>query len=253
MKKNNFLIYTENIDEVEDLSMEQRGVLLTALMYYQADKELPEMDSLTRIVFKFLKKRIDKDNEAYEKTCERNRKNGASGGRPKKTEDNSQEPKKTERFSEKPKKADTDTDTDIDTDNNSLVVSYDTTCQTEVRRAVDAWNSLGLSAVKYVNPSSKRFTMLKARIKEHGIDDVLTAIDNINASDFLKGQNKNGWVITFDWFVKPTNFEKVFEGQYNNRKKTSGGTWLDRIDNSVKMVDDFYIIGGENDVETGAI
>ena len=36
-------------------------------------------------------------------------------------------------------------------------------------------------------------------------------------SDFLKGQNKKGWTASFDWLIKPTNFEKVISGNYDNK------------------------------------
>ena len=53
-----------------------------------------------------------------------------------------------------------------------------------------------------------------ARIREYGVSNVLTAIDKIAVSDFLQEKNNKGWVITFDWFVLPNNFPKVFEGNY---------------------------------------
>ena len=59
---------------------------------------------------------------------------------------------------------------------------------------------------------------MKNRIREYGIDDVLKAIENVKGSSFLRGDNKNGWTITFDWFVKPNNFPKVLEGQYSDKK-----------------------------------
>ena len=57
--------------------------------------------------------------------------------------------------------------------------------------------------------------MLRARIAEYGTDAVLEAIEKIRNSDFLKGQNAKGWIITFEWFVKPNNFPKVLEGNYD--------------------------------------
>lgn len=62
-----------------------------------------------------------------------------------------------------------------------------------------------------------RYKSLSARIREHGKDKVLEAIENIKASNFLQGMNDKGWVITFDWFVKPNNFVKVLDGNYSNR------------------------------------
>ena len=46
----------------------------------------------------------------------------------------------------------------------------------------------------------------------------------INESDFLKGQNKRGWTVTFDWFIKPNNFIKVLEDTYKNKGESGNGT-----------------------------
>lgn len=94
-------------------------------------------------------------------------------------------------------------------------------CQTQdVRRALEAWNELGAYGIKTVGKlksGTQRYQMLQARIREYGIDDVLTAIDNIKVSDFLQGKHSgNPWQITFDWFVRPNNFPKVLDGNYNN-------------------------------------
>ena len=63
--------------------------------------------------------------------------------------------------------------------------------------------------------------MLKARIGEYTLGTVLGAIESIDKSQFLKGQNNRGWTITFDWFVKPNNFLKVLEGNYIDKKGDS--------------------------------
>jgi predicted phage replisome organizer len=98
-----------------------------------------------------------------------------------------------------------------------LTVSDDTVRQTDVRRVVDEWNSLGLSPVQKITGESKRGKALKARIREYGVDEVIKAVRNVSESTFLRGGSKSGWMITFDWFVKPNNFPKVLEGQYSDR------------------------------------
>ncbi|MBR4472476.1 MAG: phage replisome organizer N-terminal domain-containing protein [Oscillospiraceae bacterium] len=91
-------------------------------------------------------------------------------------------------------------------------------CRTkDVRRVVDEWNKLGLQQVQKVTSDSKRGGMLRARVNEYGVEKVIEAIGKVRESDFLKGQNDNGWVITFEWFVKPNNFVKILEGNYDNR------------------------------------
>ena len=64
--------------------------------------------------------------------------------------------------------------------------------------------------------------MLRARVNEYGVDKVLEAIEKVRNSDFLRGQNSPGWVITFEWFVRPNNFVKILEGNYDNRDGQKG-------------------------------
>lgn len=110
-------------------------------------------------------------------------------------------------------------DKDIDKEkDNKLIVSLDTICQTDARRVIEEWNKLqevGINPIRDIKPSSKRYQLLKGRIREYGIDEVLNAINNVRNSDFLRGENNRGWMITFDWFVKPNNFLKTLEGNYN--------------------------------------
>lgn len=127
-----------------------------------------------------------------------------------------------------------DINTDIETDDN-LTVSKDTVCQTDVCRVADKWNSLsdcGIKPVIKISPKTKRYDMLKARIRVYGIDKVLEAVENIRGSSFLCGKNKRGWVITFDWFVRPNNFIKVLEGNYNRPPSSTVENTGQQIDTS---------------------
>lgn len=116
-------------------------------------------------------------------------------------------------------------------DSINTTISNDIVCQTEtvrldIKPIVDAWNSLSQdTAIKPISKmqiNSKRYQMLNARIKEYSIDDVLKAIDNIRHSEFLKGNNNKGWIITFEWFVRPNNFPRVLEDNYAGSKATQG-------------------------------
>jgi predicted phage replisome organizer len=100
--------------------------------------------------------------------------------------------------------------------------STESVCRTgDVRRVKDAWNALGLGQVTAITADTTRGKNLKARINQHGVDKVLEAIERIKQSSFLQGQSKKGWIITFDWFVKPTNFLKVLEGNYDDHKEAA--------------------------------
>lgn len=93
-------------------------------------------------------------------------------------------------------------------------------CRTkDVRRIISEWNKLGLTQIRRIDPDSNRGKMLRRRVKDYGVEDVVLAIRRISVSDFLLGRNGSGWAATFDWFIKPNNFCKVLEGNYDNRDK----------------------------------
>ena len=47
--------------------------------------------------------------------------------------------------------------------------------------------------------------------------------ENAESSSFMKGQGRNGWTADFDWMMKPSNFQKVLEGNYNDRPQGAAG------------------------------
>ena len=123
---------------------------------------------------------------------------------------------------------------------NDLIVSKDTIRQADVQRTIDEWNTLeefGITPVKRMTP--KREQAVKARIRQNCVEDILEAIENIRRSTFLQGQNKNGWMVTFDWFLKPGNFAKVFEGQYADKSTNRPCSYMEKIQNRVSEVDNW--------------
>lgn len=112
-----------------------------------------------------------------------------------------------------------DIEEDIDINN----ISKDILSSNKLLPVIEAWNKLSLSKLVAIKPNTNRYKMLKARINEFGIEKVIEAIESINNSDFLKGQNDRSWVITFDWLIKPNNFTKVLEGNYLNKGGNMNG------------------------------
>ncbi len=111
---------------------------------------------------------------------------------------------------------DKDIDIDKDTNKETGTVILD---KKDRELVIKKWNELGLQQLRGINSNTNRHSMLKARIKEYSLDEVIQAIENIEKSPFLKGQNKNGWMITFDWLIRPNNFPKVLEGNYIDKNK----------------------------------
>lgn len=67
--------------------------------------------------------------------------------------------------------------------------------------------------------SSKRQDSIRARIREHGKEAFAEMVRKASSSEFLKGNNNRGFQATFDWLIKPSNYQKTLEGNYDNRNK----------------------------------
>lgn len=87
---------------------------------------------------------------------------------------------------------------------------------------VDAWNDLaeriGKPKVRDITPT--RRTALRARIAGYSLDDWRTVLDSIERSPFLRGDK--GWSgCNFDWLLKKVNFQKILEGNYDDKPTPS--------------------------------
>ena len=116
-KKKSFVLYEDMWDMFELLSGEERGILISAIFnYVRHGAEGLELSPLLRMAFTAIKNTLDRDREAYEEKCAKNRENAKKGGRPKSSE-------KTERlpndFSYPYNDSDNDNDNENEIDNDS--------------------------------------------------------------------------------------------------------------------------------------
>ena len=87
-KKDSVIFYQRQIDICkEHLSAVVFGRLMYALFAFSEGEE-PEVEDDIALAFGFMSLQQRIDREKYDKICERNRKNGAKGGRPKKNPQN---------------------------------------------------------------------------------------------------------------------------------------------------------------------
>lgn len=71
--------------------------------------------------------------------------------------------------------------------------------------------------------SAARRKSIGARLREHGLDGWDRMLSMVERSAFLRGQIENKeFRATLDWLIKPTNFVKVFEGNYGNGAHAGG-------------------------------
>lgn len=91
----------------------------------------------------------------------------------------------------------------------------------------ELWNAVCIGYPKLHSLSESRKNKMRNRIAEMGgAEKALPLLREIftkmQASNFLRGDNKRGWKASFDWlFENDKNWVKVYEGNYDNRPDTA--------------------------------
>lgn len=87
------------------------------------------------------------------------------------------------------------------------------------QKIVDVYNHTCLSYPKVRALSDARKKTIKARFNNgYTIEDFQEVFTKAENSSFLKGKNNREWRATFDWLIKDSNFAKVLDGNYDDKK-----------------------------------
>lgn len=160
--------------------------------------------------------RCDQEIEEYHRKAERNRENGKRGGRPKTV---AKKPK------ENPVGSQSEPSGNLNqeplTTNQYIISSKEEKSSGDdplsANEVIEAWNDLAerkrLAKVVKLTPDRQR--KLKARISQNTIDEWKTALEAIERSSFLCGDNDRGWKANFDFLLQPSSFTKLIEGVYD--------------------------------------
>lgn len=125
-------------------------------------------------------------------------------------------------------------------------------CKNDCETVVSYFNSTCGSLPHVSKISDVRERAINARLKENGMETVKSVIDKVKESDFLNGLSDKGWKASFDWIMKPSNFQKILEGVYDNRSGTHnrhevfrGHTQQEYFKDSFGNVPDFDLLENE--------
>lgn len=109
--------------------------------------------------------------------------------------------------------------------NKIIILSSDMTPYTQI---MELFISLCPTLPKIKSIEDNRQKVVKARWKEHPeIEFFKGLFKKVNSSDFLSGRNDKWKNCCFDWIMKPTNIQKIIEGNYDNKQEH--GQW-EKID-----------------------
>ena len=81
--KKSFVLYTDNYGPSKDLSDEQKARLYDAIFLYNMGETFDISDPVVKAIFSFFEISFLRDHEKWKAVAERNKNNGAKGGRPK--------------------------------------------------------------------------------------------------------------------------------------------------------------------------
>lgn len=104
-------------------------------------------------------------------------------------------------------------DKDIDTEAPSPPAGEACGCD----EIIDRFNSICVSLNRVSGITERRRKAIQSALNEIGGEKLTEIFRRAEASDFLKNGGTNGWKAGFDWLLKPENYTKVLEGNYDNR------------------------------------
>ena len=117
---------------------------------------------------------------------------------------------------------------DILTPPNPPVISYEMTSpgsktngkaeSLKPEHVIEAWNEVaerhGLPVIRKLTEARQKH--LRSLIRKNSIEEVRCALDAIERSPFLRGENDRGWRADFDFLLQPKSFTKLIEGAYDH-------------------------------------
>lgn len=183
--KCSFVLYTEYLEHIALLTMEQRGLLFTAILTYVAGYDPPVMDGTTQMAFSFIRSRLDRDGAAYADKIKKRSDAGKQGGRPKANESNEKQKKakKANAFSEKQTKANESNEKQKNPDNVPVPVSVNDNNKKTLCKSADAdalferlWSLYPLKRGKAQVSKDNKMHLL-----DIGFDEFQRAIDRYKA------------------------------------------------------------------------
>lgn len=208
--RDSFVLYVKYLENIELLNMEQRGILLTALMKYALKDEIPEMDGMTKMAFSFIKSQLDRDFKKYDETCKKRAESGKLGGRPKNKADdfkeNHDKAKKANGFSEKQNNPDNDNEYDNDNEND---IKNKYTCAFE-----QLWTAYPRKKEK-----ARAYKCYKARLNDGFSEDELLSAVKRYAEECKESRTEDKYIKLASTFLSSNTPFVDYLGDYTPPKK----------------------------------
>lgn len=219
MERNSFVLFTEIVEVIKELTNEQKGMLFQAILDYQLGIEPDIEDQMVKIAFIPIKQNLDRNNEKWEKKRIARSEAGKKGMKSRWsnkaiTNDN----KNNKAISEITKiTVNVNDNENVNVNGNENVNVNGKDKGINYQLVADMFNDICISFPKVTKLSDSRKRAIRARLRQYSMDDLKRAFEIAEQSNFLKGVNNKNWSANFDWLMKDNNLAKVLDGNYTNR------------------------------------
>lgn len=231
-----FCCYHSYLKKCEKLTDQELGRLFRALLAYSGTGQRQELAGRESIAFDFIADDIDRARAAYESKCQANAKNGKQGGRTKKpplsekangSEKSERFPKKRTVFEESEKSQNKNKEEDKDEkekeEENPPKPPEGPPASSPERFPYEQYRQAFVEACPSlpVPQEASRWTDARKRALRRvgmSVEQFRELCERAEQSDFLTGRDGKWAGCSLDWLLKPANWGKLMEGNYDNRR-----------------------------------
>jgi hypothetical protein len=223
--RDSFVFYRSFYEAIKELPRDVQGEVYTCIMEYALNGITTEnLKPIARSIFLLVRPQLDTNYKRFM--------NGNKGGRPNQTETKAEPNNNQTETKAEPNLNDNVNDNDLNKESSSEDSMSDCKPSDPPPPPSAPSPPIGFEKlIRWFNETTGgvfgsvrlplgeiRKKSLRARISERGEESFYEVVNNAMSSNFLRGQNNRGWVATFDWLIKPSNYDKVLSNNYKNKE-----------------------------------
>lgn len=241
--KNSIIVYADWINVFEELEDDEAGRLIKHFFRYVNDLNPNPPDRITKIAFEPIRQSLKRDLEKWESKKGERSTSGRMGNLKKYTPDlylqvsNNQLTLEDAEKIAKYRKVSLSDNSEQKTSQSIANVAVSESVSDNVSDIPlkkenkdnssidfeklkifwnDSVNGKSISGIEKI--TDKRKKLIKSLFTEFSKEKFIEVLNIALKSNFLVGDNKSNFVMSFDWFINKNNFIKVMEGNYKNKE-----------------------------------
>lgn len=241
--KHGFIILMDFYEPLRCLSDAQKGQVFDACFVYHQGKEPTFEDPFVKMAFSFLRPFFDRQKQAYEDKCAKNRANALRKYEDKQTDASASDGKQTDADgcdgSQIKVKSESKSEAKAEIKDNEEKMSNDILSETDVpdpsgaplcpqQKLLNIYHEVlpELAHIRRLRKPLQEQVRTRWREKyeegkftttEEGLDYFRGLFEYVHRCPHLMGRNKINWSCDYRWIMKAENFDKITEGKYEDR------------------------------------